>query len=297
MVNLYGPTECTTISTWIGPLAGDVTPPIGRVRLNMVLYVLDPWMRPVPVGVAGELYIAGDGLARGYHGRPSLTAQRFVADPFGDPGHRMYRSGDIVRWRSDGQLEFVGRVDHQVKFRGFRIELGEIEQVLGAYPGVESATVLVREDSPGTQRLVGYLLVRDPSIVDVSQIQASAARVLPSYMTPSALIALTELPMSPNGKIERAALPAPPGTDFGGVVLPDDASLEARVTAIWAEVLGLAVVAPDANFFDLGGHSLIAVKVVNRIREIIDIEVSVRLLFEYPSVASLTRQLKKLCDN
>jgi nonribosomal peptide synthetase DhbF len=290
MVNLYGPTECTVVSTWHAPLVGDTAPPMGRVRLNTVVYVLDQRLRPVPVGVPGELYIAGDGLARGYYRRPSLTASRFVADPFDEPGARIYRTGDQVRWRPDGTLQFTGRVDYQVKLRGFRIELGEIEQVLAAAPGAEAATVVVREDAPGDRRLVGYVVARDVAAVNSAAVHDHAAKVLPSYMVPVVIIVVDDLPRTPNGKVDRARLPVPPPA----IPAADGSSMTARVTAIWAEVLGLQAVDPDANFFDLGGHSLIATRVVNRLRAVVDAEVSIRLLFEHPTAALLARRLERL---
>ncbi|MFF3898067.1 non-ribosomal peptide synthase/polyketide synthase [Streptomyces sp. NPDC001812] len=264
MVNAYGPTETTVCATMSAPLNGGGLPPIGGPVVNAQVYVLDANLRPVPPGVAGELYIAGAGLARGYLGRPDLTADRFVADPFGGAGTRMYRSGDVVRWNHDDQLEFLGRVDHQVKVRGFRIELGEIESVLTALPQVAQAVVVVREESSGPRRLVGYAVPAEGAAADPAELRSAVARELPDHMVPSAVVVLDALPLTPNGKLDRKALPAP-GTpaDTGRAAATE---WESILCELFAQVLGLPAVGPERSFFDLGGDSIVSIQLVSRAR-------------------------------
>jgi len=288
MFNAYGPTETTVCATIGDPLSGPVSPPIGRPITNAQVYVLDAGLRPVPVGVPGELYLAGHGLARGYLNRAALTAARFVANPFAH-GTRMYRSGDLARWQADGQLEFLGRVDHQVKIRGFRIELGEIEAALARLPGVSQSVALARLDHRGEKLLVGYVVAQEDAVLDAATLRQAIAATLPDYMVPSAIVILPAMPLTPNGKLDRKMLPAP---EFKQAQSRVPRTQQERVlAALFAEVLGLDSVGIDDNFFDLGGHSLLATRVVSRIRAALDVELSIRALFEHPTVASLAAQL------
>ncbi|MEZ0111006.1 amino acid adenylation domain-containing protein [Catenulispora sp. EB89] len=282
--NLYGPTEAAIdVSSWrCSPeaLVGRTSVPIGAPIQNLRLYVLDARGEPMPIGVPGELHIGGIGVARGYLKRPGLTADRFVPDPFGAPGSRLYRTGDSARWRPDGVIEFLGRLDHQVKLRGLRIELGEIEAALRAQPGVRDAAVLVRVDVPGDQRLVGYVVgeaaaaaAADPAdpadAVDPAELRRALKETLPDYMVPSAFVTLDALPLSPNGKLDRAALPAPErgGTSQAAYVELSE-GLERDIAAIWCAVLGVERVGAESDFFELGGHSLSATQVVAKLRNL-----------------------------
>ncbi|WP_179500168.1 non-ribosomal peptide synthetase [Streptomyces sp. WZ.A104] len=292
LVNAYGPTEATVYAA-----ASDAAPttreapPIGRPLRNTRLYVLDGRLRPVPVGVTGELYIAGEGLARGYLDRPALTASRFVADPFGPDGARMYRSGDLVRWRADGQLDFVGRVDDQVKLRGFRLELGEVESALARRPEVAQTAAVVHEDETGERRLVGYVTpAPGADEPDGGRIRASVAKFLPEYMVPDLVTVLDTLPLSPSGKLDRGRLPRPRFTAAAGSRVPESRQ-EAEIASLFAEALGLPRVGASDSFFDLGGHSLLAIRLVARISEVLGASVTVRDLFETPTVAGLADRL------
>ncbi|MGW1031999.1 amino acid adenylation domain-containing protein [Streptomyces antibioticus] len=290
VVNEYGPTETTVGCTEFRIAPGDAVPSgvitIGRPVWNTRMYVLDAKLRPQPVGVTGELYIAGDLVTRGYLNRLGLTAARFVADPYGPPGTRMYRSGDLGRWNRQGELEFVARVDHQVKLRGFRIELGEVETAVGKHPDVSHAAVVLREDRPGDKRLVAYVT---PAGIDLAAVRAYAAGQLPEYMTPSAYVAMDRLPFTANGKLDRDALPEPEATATSAQG-PRDAREEA-LCAIFAESLGVPSLGVDDVFFDLGGHSLLAARVVARVRDELGVDVGIRTLFEAPTVSGFAARI------
>ncbi|MDN3026206.1 amino acid adenylation domain-containing protein [Streptomyces sp. S.PB5] len=286
MFNAYGPTESTVCATLTGPLTGNEPPPIGRPIAGTQIFVLDEGLRPLPVGVAGELYLAGAGLARGYLGRPGLTAAGFVACPFGPDGGRMYRTGDRARWRSDGNLEFVGRRDDQVKMNGFRIELGEIENVIAAHPGVEQTAVVVREDRPGLRQVVAYVVAQAPN----EEILAHAASQLPGYMVPSAVVRLQKLPLTTNGKVDRRNLPAPDDRTSVTDRSPGTAC-EEQLCKLIGEVLDLAEVGVDESFFELGGQSLHAVRLLSRIRGVMGVEIGIKTLFQAPTAALLAAQI------
>jgi hypothetical protein len=252
--------------------------------------VLDQYFQPVPVGVPGELHIAGVGLARGYLGRPEATAERFVPNPFSDePGARLYRTGDVARFLADGNIEIVGRVDQQVKLRGFRIELGEIEAVLDQHPAVRDSVVVAQEDAARGKRLVAYVVAHPGGAPSVSELRGFLGGRLPEYMLPAAFVTLDAVPLSPNGKVDRRALPAP-DTDrpaLGEAYLAPRSPIEEVLAGIWAEVLGLERVGVQDNFFELGGHSLLATQVLSRVRQSLQVELPLRRMFETPTIAGL----------
>ncbi|GAA3375076.1 hypothetical protein GCM10020367_41460 [Streptomyces sannanensis] len=301
VLNLYGPTE-TTIWSTAAPVtvATAGAPPIGRPLANTRAYVLDAMLRPLPVGVTGELYLAGDGLAHGYLNRPGLTAERFVADLFGPPGTRMYRTGDLAHWDEHGRLHCLGRVDHQVKIRGHRIELGEIEAALGEQPEIARATVVARDLGAGPDgagsgrptdlRLVAYLVLRDEP-VDDTVLRERLGRVLAPYMIPSLFVRLDALPLNPSGKVDRGRLPAPGPDTLPAAAAAARDPREEILCGIFAEVLGLAGTGPDDSFFDLGGHSLLANRLVARVRAVLGTEIQVRDVFQRPTPAALLRGL------
>ncbi|MGW2649906.1 non-ribosomal peptide synthetase [Streptomyces sp. NPDC001393] len=286
--NWYGPTETTTWST-MAPVAAGAGVAIGTPVGNTQVYLLDARLRPVPRGVQGELYIAGDGLARGYQGRPELTAERFVPSPFGPAGARMYRTGDLARWNRKGQLEYIARTDHQVKVRGYRIELGEIEHVLAGHPGVAQAAVVVHENQDGDKRVLGYAVPRPGTEVRAEELTAYLRGRLPDYMVPSAVLVLPELPLTPNGKLDRRALPSEVTTTVAGRA-PRNAH-EERLCALFGELLGRGKVGIDDGFFALGGHSLLATRLSLRIREEFDVVIPLRTIMKFPTVAELAALL------
>ena len=291
--NLYGPTETTVWSTARVVKSADRTIPIGRPIANTQTYVLDPHGLPVPVGAPGELYIGGAGVARGYLKRPELTAERFVPDPFGAaPGARLYRTGDLVRYNAGGELEYLGRLDHQVKLRGFRIELGEIEAVVAQSVDVRQAVVIIREDVAGDPRIVAYVVPVDGKQPNPVSLRQHAADKLPQYMVPSAFVVLASLPLTPNGKIDRKALPAPDGArQVERDLLAPRTALERRIAAVWQDVLRVREVGVRDNFFELGGHSLLLMQVHTRLSATIEQPVALIDLFQYPTIEALARHL------
>ncbi|MFC8988758.1 amino acid adenylation domain-containing protein [Streptomyces sp. NPDC056956] len=291
MLNSYGPSEMTVCATLSDPLRGRVVPPIGKPIANAQVFVLDAALQPVPPGTVGELYLSGPGLARGYLQRPGTTACRFVANPFGKPGTRMYRTGDLARWRHDGDLEFVGRADRQVKLRGFRVELDEVETVITRLDAVAQAAVVVHTAPSGHEHLVAYVVPAPGTVVDASQVRAAVADALPSYMLPSGVVTMDALPRTPNGKLDRDALPAPtPERSPDSRAAPRNDREEA-LCGLFAKVLDIPEVGVDDNFFDLGGHSLLAARLVTAIRSELGEEVRVATVFDMPTAAALARCL------
>ena len=288
LINGYGPTE-TFYSTFWTCRRKDTgqSIPIGRPVGNSQAYVLDRYLQPTPVGVPGDLCFGGTAVARGYLNRPDLTAKRFVPDSFASDAHaRMYRTGDRARFLPDGNLEFLGRVDTQVKLRGFRIELGEIEAALARHPEVREAVVLLREDVPGNQRLVAYVVGREEGLA-AADLRAWLKGQLPDYMVPAAFVQLPVLPLTPNGKVNRKALPAP---ETETRELPRElptTPIESTIAEIWADVLNLTLVGIDDDFFDFGGHSLLAVRLMSRINQSMGVDLNLRQLFETPTVRGL----------
>lgn len=296
LVNIYGPSETTAHCT-LGELKADGTiPTIGRPIMNAAVYILDPDLNPLPIGVAGELHVASVGMARGYLNRPDLTAERFIPNPFStEPGSRLYKSGDLARFMPDGQIDFLGRLDHQVKVRGFRIELGEIEFALMRLDDVVDAVTILREDTPNEKRLVAYVVASPGCSLDTVDMCVRLRVSLPDYMIPAAIVQLAELPRNPNGKVDRAALPAPDGGVLRntGLVAPRSPT-ERRVAAIWADVLGLKELSIHDNFFDLGGHSLLATQVILRVRSAFGIEIPLRTIFQSGTVAGFCQLIEEM---
>ncbi|HEY7616688.1 MAG TPA: condensation domain-containing protein, partial [Terriglobales bacterium] len=287
LYNFDGPTETTVWSTFHRFRSVEEGVTVGRPLANTRIYILDAQRQPVPIGVAGELYIGGDGVARGYLNRPELTAEKFVPDPFsGSPADRLYRTGDLARYLADGRIDFLGRADNQVKVRGYRIELGEIETVVASHKSVQQAVVVVREDRPGDKRLVAYVVPGQGISPDLAELREWARNKLPEYMVPSKFAVLQKLPLSPNGKVDRKALPDPgahPEAEQAGLAPRTPA--EEVIATIWEQVLRIKQVGIQDNFFSLGGHSLLATQVISRIRQVFQVEVPLRLIFEAPTVA------------
>ena len=284
VINAYGPTEATVYASMSAPLSVGVgVVPIGSPVSTAALFVLDEWLRPVPAGVVGELYVAGRGVGVGYVGRAGLTASRFVACPFGAPGMRMYRTGDLVRWRADGQLQYLGRADEQVKIRGYRIELGEVQAALAGVDGVEQAVVIAREDRPGDKRLVGYVT----GAADPAEVRAVLVERLPDYMVPAAVVVVAALPLTVSGKLDKRALPAPEYQDTDQYRAPTSAT-EEILAGIYAQVLGVERVGVDDSFFELGGDSILSMQVVARARAA-GVVCRPRDVFVEQSVARLAR--------
>ena len=300
LLHVYGPTESTTFSSyyWVQDIPESVTTiPIGRPITNTEIYLLDGQLQPVPIGVPGELYIGGDGLARGYLNRPELTALAFIPNPFSHKSAaRLYKTGDLARYRPDGNIEFLGRLDAQVKIRGFRIELGEIEASLGQHPAVGETVVIVWEEVPNDKHLVAYIVPNQAQAPTSSDLRQFVKEKLPGYMIPSAYVILESLPLTPNGKVDRRALPVPDTLSFDikeDYVAPRT-PVEEVLVGIWAKVLGRQQVGVHDNFFELGGHSLLATQLSSRIRDAFRVELSVRNLFEAPTVAHLARYIETM---
>jgi amino acid adenylation domain-containing protein len=297
LYNEYGPTEGTVWCTAYEFPPGGEEVLIGGPIPNMRAYLLNQRLRPVVLGSPGELYIAGEGITRGYHDRPELTAERFVPNPFAGPGEagtRLYQTGDLARFRPSGSLEFLGRVDHQVKIRGYRIELEEIEAVLGRHPALREVAVAAREDEPGDQRLVAYVVHERGSSLQVSELRAFMAERLPEYMVPAVFVPLDELPLTPNGKVDRRALPAPGSarSELQGAYVAPGTLAEEMMADLWADVLGLEKVGVRDNFFELGGHSLLATQLVSRLREAFRVDLTLIWLFEAPTVERLAARVE-----
>ncbi|MFZ5515905.1 MAG: amino acid adenylation domain-containing protein [Candidatus Zhuqueibacterota bacterium] len=301
-INTYGPTEATVIATAFelkkdaGDWDSQVELPIGSPIQNTTTYILDSHLQPAPVGIPGELYIGGLCLARGYLDRPELTAEKFIPDPFGEiPGARMYRTGDLVRYRPDGQIEFIGRADFQVKIRGFRVELGEVESALLRHPSVRETIVIVREEAPGDKRMVAYCALTPDAALSATDVRNYLAGILPEYMVPTAVVLLESLPKTPNGKIDRRALPSP---EFGrpeleSVFVAPRTPAEELIADIWSQVLHVRKVGAFDSFFELGGHSLLATQVVSRVRDVFQVELPLRSLFESPTVAAFAQHIEQ----
>jgi len=294
--NQYGPTEAHVVTafTLTGPPAEwPKLPPIGRPISNTSIFILDEAKQPVPIGVPGELHIGGECLARGYLNRSELTAQRFISVPLhtGEAA-RLYKTGDLARFLSDGNIEFLGRSDFQVKIRGFRVETGEVEAVLKLHPAVQQALVMAREDRPGDKRLVAYVTLRDGGIAS-SELRSYLAQKLPEYMVPAAFVVLEKLPLSRNGKVDRKALPAPDLQAAAGRFVAPETLAEKVLAKIWGEALGLEQVGLHDNFFDLGGHSLLLLRVQPKLCGALKTSISIVEMFQYPTIRSLARHISQ----
>jgi acyl carrier protein len=292
--NMYGPTETTIWSAVYRVESKEGPVLIGAPIANTQIYILDRNLQPVPIGVAGELYIGGEGLARGYLNRPELTRERFIENPFSnEPGSRLYKTGDLARYRPDGKVEVLGRQDHQVKIRGFRIELGEIEAVLGEHEGVRQVVVMAREDVPEDKQLVAYIVPDGGQSLSVSVLRQYLKEKLPEYMVPNAFVMLEKFPLTPNGKIDRRSLPSPTGLrpELESTYVAPRTEIERTITAIWQAVLHLEKIGINDNFFDVGGHSLRLVQVHFKLRQKFQRKLSMVDLLQYPTISSLAQYL------
>jgi len=300
LINNYGPTECTVVAT-SGPVApqdsSDTLPPIGRSIANAEIYLLDESLRPVPPGMPGEIHVGGAGLARGYHNRPDLTAEKFIPNPFSrEPGSRLYKTGDLARILPDDQFVFLGRIDDQIKIRGYRVEPGEIEHALNRHQGVSTSLVVAREDIPGDKRLIGFVVPIPGATLTHTGLRDVLRDALPEYMIPAAFVRLDSFPVTANGKVDRAALPVPDATN----TLQDEAwdgsctATEQQVAEIVGDLLKLEEIGLDDNFFLLGGHSLLGAQLIARLREAFGVEIGLRNLFEAPTVTALSAEVDRL---
>ena len=298
-VNTYGPTETSVIVTSYEPKSGEEIPavlPIGRPIANTKIYILGKNLQPLPVGIAGDLYVSGPGLARGYLNRPEITAEKFVADPYGrEPGARMYKTGDLARYLATGEIEFAGRTDDQVKIRGYRVELEEIEAVLGSHAGVREVVVVARENASGEKNLAAYVVPSREQVPTASELRSFLKQKLPHYMVPSAFVLLEAMPKTPNGKVDKRGLPAPKATDFAETqeyVAPTD-ELEIQLTRIWETVLDKKPIGIRDNFFELGGHSLLAARLMHRIEQALGQRLPLAALLQAPTVEQLSGLLRQ----
>ncbi|MEH2206140.1 MAG: amino acid adenylation domain-containing protein [Nostoc sp.] len=298
--NLYGPTEAAVdVTFWECKdcVTNQKIVPIGRPIANIQIYLLDKYLNPVAIGVTGEVYIGGVGIGRGYLNRPELTAEKFIPNPFSDEAAHLYKTGDLARYLANGEIEYIGRIDYQVKIRGFRIELGEIEAAITQHPTVRETVVVVCDDSADSKRLVAYVVLQKEQILTTFELRDFLESKLPSYMIPSAFIILEALPLTPNGKVDRKALPIPESTQIlsSDIILPST-PIENLLAGIWAEILGIEKVGIDNNFFELGGHSLIATRVISQIRQVFQVELPLRDLFEKPTIAGLAKEIEKAIE-
>ena len=302
LINSFGLTEATIDTTFFEAdnlsIPDERLVPIGKPFANMPVYILDEYLNPVPVGVRGELFVAGIGIARGYFNRPDLTAEKFLPNPYSNlKGERMYSTGDVARYLPNGDIEFLGRKDHQIKLRGQRIELGEIETAIGKFNNIKDVAVIAREDKPGDKNLVAYLILNPNSEIDTNEMRKYLFNQIPEYMIPSAFVILDELPLTPNGKVDRKSLPKPDDSLFSEVVAVDYVAprnpVEEVVAKIWSSVLNIEVIGIYNNFFLLGGHSLLATQVISRIKKQLEVEIPLRTIFETPTVAALSKAIEK----
>jgi amino acid adenylation domain-containing protein len=298
--NHYGPSETHVVTAHVLSRSSNewpTLPPIGRPIDNTTIYILDRNLQPVPVGVTGELYIGGANVCRGYLDRPELTAEKFIPDPFSEvPGERIYRSGDLARYLSNGDVEFLGRMDHQVKIRGYRIEIGEVETTLREHAQILEAVVCARVDARGEKQLVAYCVVEGGGQVqsETTEVRNYLSELLPDYMVPSSFVFLDHLPMTPTGKVDRLALPAPNDLERQRVYVAPRTPTEETIAAIWASVLRLSQVGVEDNFFEMGGHSLLTTQVISRIRQALAVEIPVRTLFERPTISALAESIETI---